>query len=499
MGTFYVAPGPDAPPYVTEGSRVEKGQVVCIVEAMKLMNEIEADVSGVVTLRGARERRPSRVRRASLRHSDLSGIQRVSASARPFRRILVANRGEIAVRIIRACRDLDIATVAVFSTADRDALHVRLADAAICVGPPAPAGSYLHQRNLLSAAHLAGAEAVHPGYGFLAENADFATAVEQCGLTWIGPAPSSIRTLGDKSGGREAAAAAGVPVLEGGPLPEQSAEAAEFADGIGYPLMLKAAAGGGGRGMRVVRDRAGLRTALQSAAKEAVAAFGNGELIVERLLERPRHIEVQVFGDSFGRAVQLGERDCSIQRRHQKLLEEAPAPRLGADLRRSLGEAALRLAKRVGYANAGTVEFLVDGARFYFLEMNTPHPGRASGDRGGDRGRPGQAPDRRRRRRASGTSGWNRNLGSRDRVPRQRRRSRDVRALARHAAALPAAPPAPAFGSTATVSKAPRCRRTTTPCSPRWSRTAGTAPRRYRGWPGPSGSSRSTASTPPSR
>ncbi len=295
----------------------------------------------------------------------------MSASARPFRRILVANRGEIAVRIIRACRDLDIATVAVFSTADRDALHVRLADAAICVGPPAPAGSYLHQRNLLSAAHLAGAEAVHPGYGFLAENADFATAVEQCGLTWIGPAPSSIRTLGDKSGGREAAAAAGVPVLEGGPLPEQSAEAAEFADGIGYPLMLKAAAGGGGRGMRVVRDRAGLRTALQSAAKEAVAAFGNGELIVERLLERPRHIEVQVFGDSFGRAVQLGERDCSIQRRHQKLLEEAPAPRLGADLRRSLGEAALRLAKRVGYANAGTVEFLVDGARFYFLEMNT--------------------------------------------------------------------------------------------------------------------------------
>ncbi len=288
-----------------------------------------------------------------------------------MRRILVANRGEIAVRIIRACRDLDIATVAVFSTADRDALHVRLADQGVCVGPPAPAGSYLHQRNLLSAANITGADAVHPGYGFLAENADFAAAVEQRGLTWIGPSASSIRTLGDKGRAREAAVAADVPVLEGGPLPEQSEAAAEFADGIGYPLMLKAAAGGGGRGMRVVRDRAGLESALEAAASEARAAFGSGELIVERLASRPRHIEVQVFGDSFGRTVQLGERDCSIQRRHQKLLEEAPAPGIGAGLRRSLGEAALRLAKRVGYANAGTVEFLVEEDRFYFLEMNT--------------------------------------------------------------------------------------------------------------------------------
>ena len=269
-----------------------------------------------------------------------------------MRRILVANRGEIAVRIIRACRDLDIATVATFSTADRDALHVRLADLGVCVGPPAPAGSYLHQRNLLSAANITGAEAVHPGYGFLAENADFAAAVEECGLTWIGPSSSSIRTLGDKGRAREAAVAADVPVLEGGPLPEGSEAAADFADGIGYPLMLKAAAGGGGRGMRMVRARAGLESALESAASEA-------------------RIEVQVFGDSFGRTVQLGERDCSIQRRHQKLLEEAPAPAIGVDLRRSLGDAALRLAKHVGYANAGTVEFLVEGDRFYFLEMNT--------------------------------------------------------------------------------------------------------------------------------
>ncbi len=295
----------------------------------------------------------------------------LGASARPLRRILVANRGEIAVRIIRACRDLDIATVAVFSTADRDALHVRLADAAVCVGPPAPAGSYLHQRNLLSAANITGAEAIHPGYGFLAENADFAAAVEQCGLTWIGPSPSSIRTLGDKGRAREAAVAADVPVLEGGPLPEQSASAAEFADRIGYPLMLKAAAGGGGRGMRVVRDRAGLESALESAANEARAAFGSGKLLVERLVERPRHIEVQVFGDSFGRTVQLGERECSIQRRRQKLLEEAPAPATSGDLRQSLAAAALRLVKRVGYANAGTVEFLVEGDRFHFLEMNT--------------------------------------------------------------------------------------------------------------------------------
>ena len=288
-----------------------------------------------------------------------------------MRRILVANRGEIAVRIIRACRDLGIETVAVFSTADRDALHVGLADVGVCVGPPAPAGSYLHQQNLLAAAKITGAEAVHPGYGFLAESADFAAAVEGCGLTWIGPSPSSIRDLGDKARARDEAVSAGVPVLEGGPLPERSEEAAEFADGIGYPLMLKAAAGGGGRGMRAVRDRAGLESALEAAASEARAAFGSGELLVERLVERPRHIEVQVFGDSFGRTVQLGERDCSIQRRHQKLLEEAPAPATGADLRRSLGDAALRLAKHVGYANAGTVEFLVEGDRFYFLEMNT--------------------------------------------------------------------------------------------------------------------------------
>lgn len=296
---------------------------------------------------------------------------RAGGTARPFGRILIANRGEIAVRIIRACRDLDIPTVAVFSTVDRDALHVRLADEAVCVGPPSPAGSYLHQRNLLSAANITGAEAIHPGYGFLAENAHFAATVKQCGLTWIGPSPSSIRALGDKNKAREAAVAADVPVLPGGPLPGSLEEAAAVADDVGYPLMLKAAAGGGGRGMRAVRDRDDLEAALEAAASEARAAFGSGELIVERLVGKPRHIEVQVFGDSFGRTVGLGERDCSIQRRHQKLVEEAPAPAISGDLRRSLGEAALRLAKRVGYANAGTVEFLVEGDRFYFLEMNT--------------------------------------------------------------------------------------------------------------------------------
>ncbi len=292
-------------------------------------------------------------------------------AARPFRKILVANRGEIAVRVIRACRDLGVETVAVFSTADRDALHVGLADDAVCVGPPAPAGSYLHKQNLLAAAQITGAQAVHPGYGFLAENADFADAVERCGLTWIGPSPAAIRAMGDKARAREAAIEAGVPVLPGGPALESLEETAALASEVGYPLMLKAAAGGGGRGMRAVRDRTGLEAALDAAASEAEAAFGSGALMLERLVERPRHVEVQVFGDSFGRAVQLGERDCSIQRRHQKLLEEAPAPLIGPELRQSLAEAALRLAKRVGYSNAGTVEFLVDGDRFHFLEMNT--------------------------------------------------------------------------------------------------------------------------------
>lgn len=292
-------------------------------------------------------------------------------AARPFRKVLVANRGEIAVRVIRACRDLGIETVAVFSTVDRESLHVRLADAAVCVGPPTPAASYLHQQNLLAAASITGAEAVHPGYGFLAENADFADAVGRCGLTWIGPSPSAIRTLGDKRRARDAAIAADVPVLPGGPVPASLDETVALAEDTGFPLMLKAAAGGGGRGMRPIRDRAGLEAALDAAASEAQAAFGSGELLLERLVERPRHIEVQVFGDSFGRALQFGERDCSIQRRHQKLLEEAPAPSVGSELRGSLAEAALRLARQVGYSNAGTVEFLVDGDRFYFLEMNT--------------------------------------------------------------------------------------------------------------------------------
>ena len=290
---------------------------------------------------------------------------------RPFRKVLVANRGEIAVRVIRACRDLGIETVAVFSTVDRESLHVRLADAAVCVGPPAPAASYLHQQNLLAAASITGAEAVHPGYGFLAENADFADAVGRCGLTWIGPSPSAIRTLGDKRRARDAAIAAEVPVLPGGPVPASLEETVALAEDTGFPLMLKAAAGGGGRGMRAIRDRAGLEAALDAAASEAQAAFGSGELLLERLVERPRHIEVQIFGDSFGRALQFGERDCSIQRRHQKLLEEAPAPSIGSELRGSLAEAARRLARQVGYSNAGTVEFLVDGDRFYFLEMNT--------------------------------------------------------------------------------------------------------------------------------
>ncbi len=258
-----------------------------------------------------------------------------------------------------------------FSTADRHALHTRLADEAVCIGPPSARSSYLHQQNLLAAADIAGAEAIHPGYGFLAENADFAAAAIECGLTWIGPPPNAIRLMGDKAEAREAAVAAGLPVLAGGATPIGGAEAAGLADEVGYPFMVKAVAGGGGRGMRVVRRPAELEAALESAASEARNAFGRDELMLERLLERPRHVEVQVFGDAFGRTVSLGERDCSIQRRRQKLLEEAPAPALEPLFRDGLSAAAVRLAERVGYRNAGTVEFLVEDDRFYFLEMNT--------------------------------------------------------------------------------------------------------------------------------
>jgi acetyl-CoA carboxylase biotin carboxylase subunit len=290
-----------------------------------------------------------------------------------FKKILIANRGEIALRIIQACRELGIQTVAVYSTADRDSLHVTYADEDVCIGPPASAASYLNVSSIISAAEITGADAVHPGYGFLAENADFAEMLRECRLAWIGPRPDVIRIMGDKAKARQTASAAGVPVLPGSREPLSNAdEAGRLAAEIGYPVILKASAGGGGRGMRIVHAAEELQGQLATAGEEAERAFGDGAIYLEKYLDDPRHVEFQVFGDHYGEIIHLGERECSIQRRHQKLLEESPSPALTPALRAEMGEAAVRLCKAVGYENAGTIEFLLDGeGRFYFMEMNT--------------------------------------------------------------------------------------------------------------------------------
>ncbi len=290
-----------------------------------------------------------------------------------FGKVLIANRGEIAVRVIRACRELGIQTVAVFSEADREALHVLLADEAVPIGPPPAAESYLVIDKLIAAARATGAEAVHPGYGFLAENAKFAQACLDAKLTFIGPPPAAIRAMGDKMAARRVAIKMGVPVVPGTEEPvSDDAEAVRVAARVGYPVMLKAAMGGGGKGMRLVRTPGELPGALRAARSEAGAAFGDAAVYIERYVEEPRHIEIQVLADAHGGVVYLGERECSIQRRHQKLVEESPSPFVTPEMRRRMGEAACRVAAAVGYVNAGTVEFLVDRERnFYFLEMNT--------------------------------------------------------------------------------------------------------------------------------
>jgi acetyl-CoA carboxylase biotin carboxylase subunit len=290
-----------------------------------------------------------------------------------FNKILIANRGEIALRIIQACRELGVRTVAVHSTADRDSLHVTYADEDVCIGPPASKDSYLNTTALLSAADVTGADAVHPGYGFLAENPQFAEQVVECGLAWIGPRAETIRLMGDKAKARQCAEDAGVPVLPGSREPlTGSAEAVERAGEVGYPVILKAAAGGGGRGMRIVQRAEDLAGQLATAREEAEKAFGDGSIYLEKYLTTPRHVEFQVFGDRHGKVVHLGERECSVQRRHQKLIEESPSPALTPELRRRMGEASLRLCEAVGYENAGTIEYLLDAdGRFYFMEMNT--------------------------------------------------------------------------------------------------------------------------------
>jgi acetyl-CoA carboxylase biotin carboxylase subunit len=296
-----------------------------------------------------------------------------AADGAVFRKILIANRGEIALRIIRACREMGIRTVAVYSEADRYSLHVRFADEAVCIGPPPSKQSYLNIPAIIAAAEITNADAIHPGYGFLAENDTFAEICRDCGFVFIGPSPEAIAKMGNKSVAKETVRAAGVPVIPGSEgVVSSLQEAREVARSVGYPIMLKAAAGGGGKGMRLVRDEEELERAFILARNEAEAAFGNPDLYVEKFIEQPRHIEIQVFGDHFGRIIHLNERECSLQRRHQKLIEEAPSPIMTPELRQAMGEAAIRAAQAVGYVNAGTVEFLVDKDRnFYFMEMNT--------------------------------------------------------------------------------------------------------------------------------
>jgi acetyl-CoA carboxylase, biotin carboxylase subunit len=290
-----------------------------------------------------------------------------------FKKILIANRGEIALRVISACRELGIRTVAIYSEADREALHVRYADEDVCVGPYPSAASYLNISSIVSAAEITEADAIHPGYGFLSENAYFAEILQDCHITFIGPSPEAIRKMGDKSLARRTVAAVGVPTVPGSPGPVESVDdAVAFARKAGYPVILKASAGGGGRGMRVARDERELSGAFETARNEAEKAFGNAEVYLEKYIENPRHIEFQVFGDSRGTLRHLGERECSIQRRHQKLIEEAPSAVLEEGLRKRMGEAAIAAARSVSYTNAGTVEFLLDeDGKFYFMEMNT--------------------------------------------------------------------------------------------------------------------------------
>jgi acetyl-CoA carboxylase biotin carboxylase subunit len=292
---------------------------------------------------------------------------------REIRKVLIANRGEIANRIIWTCKEMGIKTVAVYSEADREALHVRFADEAICIGPPPSAQSYLNIPAIISAAEITNADAVHPGYGFLAESATFAKVCEDCNIKFIGPKPDVIAMMGDKVEARRTMKAAGVPILPGTSEPVQSAdEVKELVNEIGFPVIIKAAAGGGGRGMRIVRKQEELETQLETAQAEALAAFKNGSVYVERYIERPRHIEIQILADEHGNCVSLGERECTIQRRHQKLLEEAPSPAISVQLRDKMGAVAVKACKEIGYTNAGTFEFLLDeDGSFYFMEMNT--------------------------------------------------------------------------------------------------------------------------------
>ena len=290
-----------------------------------------------------------------------------------LKKVLIANRGEIALRVLRACREMGIATVAVHSEADKDSLHVKLADESVCIGPAPSPQSYLHIPSIIAAAEVTGADAIHPGYGFLAENANFAEQVENSGFVFIGPRADTIRLMGDKVSAKKAMIEAGVPCVPGsdGALPGDPNEILKTADKVGFPVIIKASGGGGGRGMRVVEKKEDLLKAVEMTRAEAEAAFGNPMVYMERFLQRPRHVEIQVLADEHGNAIYLGERDCSMQRRHQKIIEEAPAPFITPAERKKIGEACVAACKRIGYRGAGTFEFLYEDGEFFFIEMNT--------------------------------------------------------------------------------------------------------------------------------
>ena len=290
-----------------------------------------------------------------------------------LKKVLIANRGEIALRVLRACREMGIATVAVHSEADKDSLHVKLADESVCIGPAPSPQSYLHIPSIIAAAEVTGADAIHPGYGFLAENANFAEQVENSGFVFIGPRADTIRLMGDKVSAKKAMIEAGVPCVPGSDraLPNDPSEILKTADKVGFPVIIKASGGGGGRGMRVVEKKEDLLKAVEMTRAEAEAAFGNPMVYMERFLQRPRHVEIQVLADEHGNAIYLGERDCSMQRRHQKIIEEAPAPFITPAQRKKIGEACVAACKRIGYRGAGTFEFLYEDGEFFFIEMNT--------------------------------------------------------------------------------------------------------------------------------
>ena len=288
-----------------------------------------------------------------------------------FEKVLIANRGEVALRIHRACREMGIKTIAVHSEADANAMHVRLADEAVCIGPARSTDSYLNKSAIISAALITGADAIHPGYGFLSENADFAEMVEEHGITFIGPKPEQIRMMGDKLTAREAAVASGLPVIPGSPALPNIDEAKKWANQIGYPIIIKAKAGGGGKGMKVAFSEDEIETAYTMARAEAKASFTSDEVYMEKYLQQPRHIEIQILADTYGNVVHLGERDCSIQRKNQKLIEETPSPALNQQQREEIGEIARKAMEKIGYSSAGTLEFLFEDGKFYFLEMNT--------------------------------------------------------------------------------------------------------------------------------